>query len=60
MDSSILKSLSVLTGVSATNAAASVNFYKLTEAEDNLVNLLSEFSGRGKDDGLALGGLGVN
>lgn len=60
MDASILEGLSVLAGVGATNAAASVNLDELTEAEDNLVDLLGEFSGGGEHDGLTLGGLGVN
>lgn len=60
MDTSILEGLAVLAGVGSTDAAASVNLDELTEAEDNLVDLLCEFSGGGKHDGLALRGLGVN
>jgi hypothetical protein len=60
MNSTILKCLTVLFRISPSNAAASVNFKKLTEAEDNFVNLLSKFSSRGKNNGLALRILAVN
>jgi hypothetical protein len=60
MNSTILEGLAVLFGVSSSNAAASVYFKKLTEAEDNFVNLLSKFSSRSKNNGLAFRILGID
>ena len=59
MDATLPEGISVFLGVSATDAAASVDLDELAEAEDDFVDLLGEFSGRRQDDGLALGGLGV-
>ena len=52
MDAAIFKSLSVFSGVSASDAASGVDFNELTEAEDDLVDLLGEFTGGGENDGL--------
>lgn len=60
MDASILEGLPVLARVGASDAAASVHLDELTEAENNLVDLLGEFAGRGQNDCLALWGLGVD
>jgi hypothetical protein len=60
LDAAILECVSVLLGVSAADAAPSVDVDELTEAEDDLVDLLREFAGGGEDDGLALRGLRVD
>lgn len=60
MDTTILEGLSVLTGVSSTDAATCVHLDELTEAENDLIDLLGKFSGWGQNDGLALRGLGIN
>lgn len=59
LDAAIPEGIPVFLGISAADAAAGIDVEELAEAEDNLVDLLGEFSGGGKDDGLALGGLGV-
>lgn len=58
--SSIFQCIPVLLGVSASNAATCGNVDELAEAEDDLVDLLRELSGWGKNDGLALWGFIVD
>ena len=60
MHSAIFQGLPILPGIGASDAAPGVDFDELTEAEDDLVDLLSEFSGGGEDDGLAFRRLGVD
>lgn len=60
MDTTVLQSFSILSGVSSSNAASSVDLDELTETENNFVDLLSQFSGRRKNDSLALRVLGVD
>lgn len=60
LDAAILECIPILLGVSSSNAATSVDVDELAEAEDDLVDLLGEFSGGGEDDGLALRGLRVD
>jgi hypothetical protein len=60
MDASISKSLFIFSWISSSDAASRVNFQEFAEAKDNFVNLLSEFSGGGQDDSLAVGRLGIN
>ena len=60
LNSSVSESFLVGTGVGAADAAAGCEFEELTEAEDDFVYLLGEFSGGGHDDGLAVGRLGFN
>lgn len=51
---SIFQSIPILLGIRASDAATCGNVDELAEAEDDLVDLLGEFSGGGEDDGLAL------
>ena len=60
MYSAIFQGLSILPGIGASDATSGVDFNELAETEDDLVDLLSELSGGGKDDGLAFGRLGVD
>ncbi len=60
MDATILESLSILSGISASDTASGIDFDELAETKDDLVDLLSQFSGGGQDDSLALWRLGVN
>lgn len=55
MDAAIFKSLSILFGVSSTNAATGVDFEELAETEDDLVDLLCELASGRENDGLAFG-----
>jgi len=60
MHTSILEGFSVLSGVCSSDAASCVDLDELTEAENNFVDLLSELSGRGKNDCLAFRILGID
>lgn len=60
MDPAILKSLSIFTRISTTNAASGVHFDELTETIDNFVDLLGKFSSRCQYNSLAFGRLGVD
>jgi len=60
MDATILEGLSVLAGVGSTDAATGVHLDELTEAENDLIDLLGKLSGWGQNDSLALRGLGIN
>ena len=60
LDAAVSEGVPVLLGVGAADAAAGADVEELAEAEDDLVDLLSEFTGGGEDDGLAFGGFGVD
>jgi len=50
----ILKSLHVITNTGATNACVALNVHEVTNGNDDLLNLLSQLTSWGKDQGLAL------
>ena len=60
LDSSFFKDFSVFSGVSSSDAASGVDFKKLTEAENDFVDLLSKLSGWGQNDSLTVGRLWID
>jgi len=60
MNSPIFKGLSIFLGIGATNAATSVNFHELTEAEESFVNLLGKLTSGSKDNCLTVWGIGID
>jgi len=50
----ILKSLHVITNTGTTNACVALNVHEVTNGNDDLLNLLSQLTSWGKDQGLAL------
>jgi len=49
---SILKSLHILTNVCSTNASMAFDVHKVTDGNDDLLNLLCEFASRGENESL--------
>ena len=49
----ILQSLHVLTNVGTTDAGVALNVHEVTDGNDDFLDLLSKFSGRGKNESLA-------
>ena len=60
LDAAISEGIPIFLGVGAADAASGADVEELTEAEDDLVDLLREFTSGGEDDGLAFWGLGVD
>lgn len=56
----VLESLHVVTNARASNAGVAVNAHEVTDGNHNLLNLLCQFAGRGKDECLAGLELGVD
>lgn len=51
---SILQSLHVVTDVGSTNTGVALNVHEITDGDQHLLDLLSQFTGRGKDESLCL------
>lgn len=49
-----LEGLHILTNTRSTNASMALNAHEITDGDNNLLNLLSQLTGRGKDQCLAL------
>ena len=60
LHSTVSESISVGSGVCSADAASSSYFHEFTETENNLVDLLSEFSCWGEDDALTLRRSGID
>lgn len=60
LNAAIPEGVPVFLRVGAADAAAGVDVEELAEAEDDLVDLLSELASGRQDDGLAFGGFGVD
>lgn len=56
----VLKSLHVITNAGAANAGVALNVHEVTDGNNDLLDLLSKLTGRGKDQGLALLDVGVD
>lgn len=56
----VLESLHVVTNTGATNAGVALDAHKVTDGNDNLLDLLSQLAGRGEDQSLALLDVGVD
>ena len=56
----ILESLHVLANISTTNASMAFDIHEVTDGDDNLLDLLCEFSGWCEDQSLASLELRVN
>lgn len=50
----VLESLRVITGRGTTKAGVTFNIHKVANSDNDLLNLLSQFTSRSKDEGLAL------
>lgn len=50
----ILKSLHIITDTGTTNTCVALHVHEVTNGDDNLLNLLSQLTGWGKNQGLAL------
>lgn len=55
----ILESLHVITNASTTNACVAFNVHEVTDGNNDLLDLLSQLTGWGKDQSLALLNVGV-
>jgi hypothetical protein len=60
LNTTILKSLTILSWISSSNTATCIDFQELTETENNFIDLLGKFPSGSKDDGLAFGRLRIN
>lgn len=49
----VLKSLHVITNAGTTNAGVALNVHEVTEGDDDLLDLLSQLTGRSEDQSLA-------
>lgn len=56
----ILKSLHVLANICATNAGMALNAHEVTNGDNDFLNLLSQFTGWGKNESLAGFEVGVD
>ena len=56
----ILQRLHVLADIGATDASVALNAHKVTDGDDDLLDLLRKLTGRGKDQSLASLEVGVN
>jgi len=55
----LLKSLHVVTNAGTTNACVALNVHEVTNSDDDLLNLLGQFTGRSEDQSLALLDVGI-
>ncbi len=55
----LLKSLHVITNTGTTNAGMALDVHEVTDGDDDLLDLLSQLTGWGEDQGLALLDVGV-
>jgi hypothetical protein len=54
-----LKSLHIITNAGTTNAGMTLNVHEVTDSNDDLLDLLSQLTGWGEDQSLALLDVGV-
>jgi len=54
-----LEGLHVIADAGTTNACVALNVHEIADSDDNLLDLLSQFTGGGQDQGLALLDVGV-
>jgi hypothetical protein len=55
----LLKSLHVITNAGTTDACVALNVHEVTDSDNDLLDLLGQFTGGGKDQSLALLNVGV-
>jgi len=55
----LLKSLHIVTNAGTTNACVALDIHEVTNSDDDLLNLLGQFTSRSKDQGLALLDVGI-
>jgi hypothetical protein len=56
----LLESLHVVTDAGATNAGVALDVHEVADGDNDLLNLLSQLTGGGQDEGLALLDIGVD
>lgn len=56
----VLEGLHVITNAGATDAGVALNVHEVTNSDDDLLDLLSQLTGRSKNQGLALLQAGVD